>query len=138
MNIKKIVIIILAMLLALFINLPISNAAGLTIAFSKSDANVGETIAITVNGRGIKGKISLTASGSATLSQNSVSVDNSSATVNVTVTGEGDVRITATPVDAVDSVTSAPFTTATGGTIKVKNASEGDNEDSAGEQKKIK
>lgn len=127
MSLKKIVTIILAMMLTLFINLPISNAAGLTISFSKSNANVGETIAVTVKGSGIAGKISLTASGNATLSQNSVWVDNSSATVNVTVKGEGDIRITATPVDAADSATAVPFTTATGGTIKVTSASSENN-----------
>lgn len=125
MSLKKIVTIILAMIVTLFINLPISNAAGLTISFSKSNANVGEKIAVTVKGSGIAGKISLTASGNAALSQNSVWVDNSSATVNVTVKGEGDIRITATPVDAADSTTAAPFTTATGGTIKVTSASSG-------------
>lgn len=123
MNVKKLITIVLIIMLAMFIKLPISNAAGLTIAFSKSNVTVGETINVTVNGNGISGKISLSVSGNATLSQNSIWVENSSQTVTATITGEGSIRITATPEDAADSATAAPFTTATSGTLTATTSS---------------
>ena len=123
MNVKKLITIVLIIMLAMFIKLPISNAAGLTIAFSKFIVKVGETINVTVNGNGISGKISLSVSGNATLSQNSIWVENSSQTVTATITGEGSIRITATPEDAADSATAAPFTTATSGTLTATTSS---------------
>lgn len=100
--------------------MPKANAASLTIAFSKSNANVGDTITVTVNGNGIAGKIALSVSGNATLNQSNVWVDNSSATAILTIKGTGNVKVTATPIDASDSVTAAPYKTPTEGTITVK------------------
>lgn len=111
--------IILMITFILVMLMPISNAAGLTIAFSKNNANVGDTVNVTVNGNGISGKITLSVSGNAKLNKSSVWVENSSETITAQITGEGNVTITATPVDASDSVTAQPFTTATSGTIKV-------------------
>lgn len=122
-KIKNSVIILLITVLTMVIFMPQSKAAGLTISFSKSNANVGDKINVTVNGNGIAGKISLSVSGNASLSQNSVWVDNSSATVTATITGEGKITITATPVDASDSVTANPYTAATSGTITVSSTS---------------
>lgn len=117
-------IIIGIMTLLMITLIPKSNAASLTIAFSKSSANVGDKINVTVNGNGIAGKISLSVSGNATLSQSSVWVDNSSTTVTLSINGTGNITVTATPVDASDSTTANPFTTATSGTVKVAEKTE--------------
>lgn len=99
--------------------MPKVSAASLTIAFSKSNANVGDIVTVTVNGSGIAGKITLSVSGNATLSQSSVWVDNSSATATLTINGTGNVKVTATPTDASDTTTAAIYTTPTAGTITV-------------------
>ena len=119
MKVIKKSIILLIILLSFMIIEPKSNAAALTVGFSKSTANVGDTISVTVNGSGIAGKVSLSVSGNATLSQNSVWVDNSATTVTLTLNGSGNVSVTATPVDVSDSTTAQPYTNATKGTITV-------------------
>lgn len=116
-------IVMLIILIFMFVFMPKVNAASLTIAFSKSTANVGDTITVTVNGRGIAGKIALSVSGNATLNQNSVWVDNSSVSATVTIKGTGNVTVTATPIDVSDTSTAAAYTTATAGTITVANPS---------------
>lgn len=116
--IKKLAIILIIFLSFIIIESK-SNAAALTVGFSKSTANVGDTISVTVNGSGIAGKVSLSVSGNATLSQNSVWVDNSATTVTLTVNGSGNISVTATPVDVSDSTTAQPYTNATKGTITV-------------------
>lgn len=135
MNIlKKSLILLLVMILTMFVFLPKSNAAGLSVALSKTTANVGDTVNVTVNGSGIAGKISLSVSGNATLSQNSVWVDNSSATASVKINGAGNVTVTATPVDASDSTTAQPFTTPSSATITVSNNSGGNSGNNSGGQ----
>lgn len=101
----KVLTIVLMMIIAIAIFIPSSKAASLTIAFSKSNVTVGETVNVTVNGSGITGKVSLSVSGNATLSENSVWVDNSSATIKAQINGEGSIKITATPIDVSDSTT---------------------------------
>lgn len=126
MNIlKKSLIFLLVMIFTIFILIPKSKSASLSISFSKSTANVGDTVNITINGNGIAGKISLSVSGNATLSQNSVWVDNSSATASVKINGTGNVTITATPTDASDSTTAQPFSTPTSGNITVNSNNSG-------------
>ena len=119
----KSLIVTFMMILIITVSMPKSNAAGLTISFSKSSANVGESVTVTVNGTGIAGKIALSVSGNATVTPSNVWVDNSSATATVKVNGTGSIKVTATPVDASDSTTANPFTTATAGTITVATAS---------------
>ena len=115
----KSLIVTFMVILIIAVSMPKSNAAGLTISFSKSSANVGESVTVTVNGTGIAGKIALSVSGNATVTPSNVWVDNSSATATVKVNGTGSIKVTATPVDASDSTTANPFTTATAGTISV-------------------
>lgn len=119
----KSLIITFIMILTIAVIMPKSNAAGLTISLSKTTANVGENVTVTVNGNGIAGKIALSVSENATVSPSNVWVDNSSATATVKINGNGNIKVTATPVDASDSITANPFTTATAGTITVATAS---------------
>lgn len=124
-NYKSILCVIL-ILAVIMIFSPKSQAAGLVINFSKSTANVGDTVTVTVTGNGVSGKVNLTVSGNATLSENSVFVDNGSASVNLRVEGTGSIRITATAVDMADSVTADPYTPPpTAGTITVASTSSG-------------
>ena len=92
---KKIICIILCLAMLIFIA-PKAQAAGLVIAFSDSTVDVGDTVTVTVTGNGVSGTVNLSVSGDATLSQNSVSVNNGSASVTATINGEGAIRITAT------------------------------------------
>ena len=121
-NYKNILCIIL-FLAVIIIFSPKSQAAGLVINFSKSTANVGDTITVTVTGQGIAGRADLTVSGPATLSESSVWVDNNSASVTANITGEGSVRITATPTSMADSTTEVAYTEPTAGTITVSSSS---------------
>lgn len=75
------------------------NAASISIYPSKNSANVGDSISINVSGNDISGRISLSASG-ASLSENSIWVDNSSATVTAVVNESGTVNISAVATDA--------------------------------------
>ena len=126
MKIKsKSVICMLLILAIVTIIMPKSQAAGLVISFSQSTANVGDTVTVTVTGSGISGRADLSVSGNATLSQNSVFVDNGSASVTATINGAGSIRITATAVDMADSSTAAVYTGSTGGTITATSASSG-------------
>ncbi len=126
MKIKsKSVICMLLILAIVIVIMPKSQAAGLVISFSKSTANVGDTVTVTVTGSGISGRADLSVSGNATLSQNSVFVDNGSASVTATINGAGSIRITATAVDMADSSTAAVYTGSTGGTITATSASSG-------------
>lgn len=75
------------------------NAASISIAPSKKSANVGDSVSITISGNDISGKISLSASG-ASLSENSIWVDNSSATVTAVINQTETVTVSAVATDA--------------------------------------
>ena len=124
LKIKEIVCLIVFVVILGMIA-PKSQAAGIVIAFSKSNANVGDTVTVTVTGTGVAGRVNLTVSGNATLSENSVFVDNNSASVNAQITGEGSIRITATAVDMAYSDTAGVYTGSTAGTITVASSSNG-------------
>ena len=111
--------ILTILIISLTVYLPESMAASLTIATSQSTAKAGDEITITVNGSGVTGKIALSASGG-TLDNNSVWVENSKATATVKVSGNSDIKITATPEDISDSSTGEALSSinATGATIK--------------------
>ena len=124
MKIKKVLLCLILCLVMVIAMMPKTQAAGLVIAFSESTANVGDTVTVTVTGNGVQGTANLTVSGNATLSQNSVSLVNGSASVTATINGEGSIRITATAgEDMTDSTTGEVYTGATGGTITVTNTS---------------
>lgn len=123
---------ILIFIILMFVFAPKSQAAGLVIAFSKSTANVGDNVTVTVTGSGIAGRVNLSVSGNATLSQSSVWVDNNSASVTANIKGEGSIKITATAADMSDSTTAAPYTGATAGTITVKSSSSSSGSSSSG------
>ena len=125
MKLKKSVFCILLAIILLILIAPKTMAANLTISFSSSQAKAGDTVTATVVGNGIIGKVDLSVSGNATLSQNSIFVDGS-ASVSVKINGEGDVKITATAVDMAYSATGEAFPNetdkgkkSTAGTIKV-------------------
>lgn len=119
----KILVSIMLILATLIIIAPKAQAAGLVIAFSKSTANVGDTVTVTVTGSGVTGSVNLSVSGNATLSQSTVWVENNSSSVNLKVNGEGNIRVTATAADMADSTTAAAYTGSTGGTITVSSNS---------------
>ena len=123
-NYKKSILCVILILAVIMVLSPKSQAAaGLVINFSKSTANVGDTVTVTVTGQGLAGRADLTVSGPATLSENSVWVDNNSASVTAKITGEGSVKITATPTSMADSTTADPYKEPTAGTITVVSAS---------------
>ena len=117
-KIKSLIITVLIIGFVLF-STSISMAASLTISTSKSEAKEGETVAITVNGNGITGRVNLSATGG-TLEESSVWVENSKATVNLTLNGSGDAKVTATPSDVSNSSTGeAASVSSTGATVKL-------------------
>ena len=122
-NYKKSILCVILILAVIMVLSPKSQAAGLVINFSKSTANVGDTVTVTVTGQGLAGRADLTVSGPATLSENSVWVDNNSASVTAKITGEGSVKITATPTSMADSTTADPYKEPTAGIITVVSAS---------------
>ena len=123
-NYKKSILCVILILAVIMIFSPKSQAASLVINFSKSTANVGDTVTVTITGQGLAGRADLTVSGPATLSENTVWVDNNSASVTAKITGEDPVTITATPTSmAENSATADPYTQPTAGTITVASTS---------------
>ena len=132
-NYKKSILCVILILAVIMIFSPKSQAAALVINFSKSTANVGDTVTVTITGQGLAGRADLTVSGPATLSENTVWVDNNSASVTAKITGEGSVKITATPTSmAENSATADPYTQPTAGTITVASTSSGGSSSSNG------
>lgn len=133
MKIKNNIFIMLFTIAFIMAFMPNVNAANLAISFSSSTAKVGDTVTATVTGNGASGKVSLSVSGNATLSENSIFVDGS-ASVKVKITGEGNVKITATAVDMAETTNDAPvFNGSTSGTIKVSGTA---NENNSGKNEK--
>ena len=99
----KSVIAMVIILSILVLMSPKSQAVGLVISFSKSTANVGDTVTVTVAGNGITGSVNLNVSGNATLSESTVWVENNSKSVTAKINGEGSIRITATPNNTVNN-----------------------------------
>ena len=124
LKVKKVVITILIIASIGFVWIPQVKAAGLVINFSESEVNVGDTVIVTVTGNDLTGTVNLSVDGDATLSQDTVSLKNGSASVNAKITGQGSVRITATAGDNMqNSKTGEAYTGATGGTITVDSSS---------------
>lgn len=122
MNFKQYILCILLSIVFLIAIAPKSNAASLVINFSSSSAKVGDTVTATVTGKGAIGKVNLSISGNASLSESSIFVDGS-ASVSVKINGEGNVKITATAADMADTSNAEPFKGSTAGTIKVSSNS---------------
>ena len=132
-NYKKSILCVILILAVIMIFSPKSQAAALVINFSKSTANVGDTVTVTITGQGLAGRADLTVSGPATLSENTIWVDNNSASVTAKITGEGSVKITATPTSmAENSATADPYTQPTAGTITVVSTSPSGGSSSSG------
>lgn len=134
MKLKNNILVVLLVIALFGVFMPEANAASLVISFSSSTAKVGDTVTATVTGNGVSGRVSLSVSGNATLSKDSIFVDGS-ASVTVKITGEGNVKITATAADMADTTNAAPVSDGlqTSGTIKVSSTS---NENNSGKNEK--
>ncbi len=129
MNFRKNILCILISIVFLIVIAPKSNAASLVISFSSSSAKVGDTVTVTVTGKGATGKVNLSVSGNATLGNSSIFVDGSASTT-LKINGEGTIKVTATAADMADNSNAEPFNGSTAGTIKVA-ASSSSNDSSA-------
>ena len=116
---KKIKIFIVFVALVL-LNATISNAVSLTIKPSKTTAKEGDSVKITINGSGISGRVNLATSGNGSLSDNSVWVDNSSATTTLKINGTGNIVVTAIPEDISNSNTGDAITNIKSTSTKIK------------------
>lgn len=117
---KKIKICILMMIFTFLMLSPISIGATVTMSTSTQNAKEGDKVTITVNGTGVTGKIKLSADGG-TLDKSSVWVENSKDTATLTIKGNKDIKITATPEDVSDSTTGEALSIkTTSATIKVE------------------
>ncbi len=121
---KKIKIFII-LVIFIIVNTTISNAVSLTIKSSKTTANKGDSVSITVNGSGISGRVNLSVTGNASLSDSSVWLDNSSAKTTLKINGTGNIVVTATPSDISNSTTGDAITNikSVSTTINVKSTS---------------
>lgn len=128
MKLKNNILVVLLVIALFGVFMPEANAASLVISFSSSTAKVGDTVTATVTGNGVSGRVSLSVSGNATLSENSIFVDGS-ASVTVKITGEGNVKITATAADMAENANAKEYTGSTSGTIKVSSTSNENNSD---------
>lgn len=132
-GVKKIIVYMIMCFVIIMAMAPKVQAAGLVIAFSKSTANVGDTITIRVTGNEVKGNVKLTVSGNATLKEDTVSLDNGPASVDLDVTGTGSIKVVATSVEEMqDSETGTPYST--GGTITVEGTSDSSNNTTSEEE----
>ena len=93
-RIKTILLGIIIIAIAMFIP-NMSKAAFVSISASKTNANPGETISVTISSDSV-GRVNLSAS-NGTLSANRVWMEGASQTVNVTVGTQGTTTVTATP-----------------------------------------
>ena len=132
-GVKKVIVYMIMCFVIIMAMTPKVQAAGLVIAFSKSTANVGDTITIKVTGNEVKGNVKLTVSGNATLKEDTVSLDNGPASVDLDVNGTGSIRVVATSVEEMqDSETGTPYST--GGTITVEGTSDSSNNTTSEEE----
>ena len=97
---KKILYTIIAILC--FSPLVVSAAGSITVSKSSISLNVGGSSSFTINANNAAGRVDISTSNSsvASISESSVWLDNSSATINVKANGEGSATITVSVKDA--------------------------------------
>ena len=115
---------IIAFLAFVILNVTISSATDLSIKASSDTAKKDDTITITITGDNISGKVSLSVSGDASLSQKNVWIEDSSQTATLTINGTGDVTVTAQTEDAATSDTGEEYSKSVSTTIKVEEEKE--------------
>lgn len=101
---KKIVNYVLLVLLINFVFLSRIYAGSYNVSVTSSSVTIGNSVTLNISGSGLAGKFSISSSNGniLSLSQNSVWIDNDTASITVNTLNTGSATLTITPVDVTD------------------------------------
>ena len=105
-------------------------AGGFVIGTSKSEINKGESFTLTISANNAYGQVNITAD-NATVSPNTVFLENNTKKVTVTSTNSNDISIVVSPAKSgLGDQDERPITTSQGAKVKVKTTSSNNNSNS--------